>query len=159
MTKSKGNRGKTRTPTRRLHIPITAEIINTAVERDSAHCVLADAVSAALPGVKRVTVDLQTIRFTTEDGTRYVYLTPAPAQELLVKFDQGVKPDPGTMYLDRPIVRTAPRDRAKTAVEIQDAKGHRGTQVTVTGGKLPPTAALSNRRGRRRSYGLRQLKP
>lgn len=151
--------------TRRLTIPITQEVINNAVERDSAHCVIADSISAALPDVKHVNVDLQTVRFTTEDGTRYVYLTPSTAQELLVRFDQGHKPEPGSMYLSRPIQIVPYRDRGAEAPRevkvkpVNKGKGHGGVEVTVIGGHLPPTAALSNRRGRVRRFGMRTLKP
>lgn len=154
--------------TRRLHIPITQEIINNAVERDSAHCVIADAIQAALPEVTRVSVDLQTIRFTLPDGTRVLYLTPAPSQTLLTDFDQGRKPEPSVMYLSAPFQRVPPRkdhtddDRPNhhaKRVEVKNRGGHGGVDVTVVGGNLPPTAALSNTRGRVRRFGVRQLRP
>jgi len=152
--------------TRRLHIPITQEVINNAVARDSAHCVVADAIRAAIPEALRVTVDLQTIRWTLPDGTRVVYLTPAPEQALLVNFDQGVVPDPRDMYLNHPIQRVPPRPRhsvtpaVATVTTKKDGHGAGGqvTTVEVEGGRLPPTAALSNTRGRRRSFGLRSLR-
>lgn len=143
---------------RRLNIPVTEEVINSAVERDSAHCVLADAIQQALPEVTRVSVDLQTIRFTAPDGTRYVYLTPARQQEVLVNFDQGRKPEPGLLYLARPIQIVPPAahkgQQHPTVVKVEDQR-----KVTVHGGRLPPTAALSNTRGRTRRFGIRQLKP
>lgn len=154
-----------RVATRRIHIPITQEIINNAVVRDSSHCVVADAIRAAIPEAKRVTVDLQTIRFTVNDE-RVVYLTPAAQQTMLVRFDQGVIPAPGDMYLSHAIQRVPARTR--TAENPQQPKkttvrrrGREGTEVEVTveGGRLPPTAALSNRRGRRRTFGLRTLEP
>lgn len=154
-----------KTPTRRLHIPITQEIINNAVQRDSSHCVVADAIKAALPDARRVTVDLQTIRWTMPDGTRLVYLTPAPQQRQIVNFDQGFVPEPGDMYLDHPIQRVPPRERhtvtPKVATVTTKHNGKTKTPtitVDVEGGRLPPTGALSNTRGRRRTFGLRTLR-
>lgn len=151
---------------RRLHIPITQEIINNAVQRDSSHCVIADAVRAAMPDVTRVTVDLQTIRFTLPDGSRAVYLTPAHEQMLLVNFDQGVKPEPREMYLSHPIQILPPRARGDsksvtntTITNRKQKRSHDTIAITVEGGRLPPTAALSNTRGRRRTFGIRSLKP
>lgn len=153
---------------RRLHIPVTQEIINNATQRDSSHCVIADAVRAALPDVTRVTVDLQTIRFTLPGGERVIYLTPASEQALLVNFDQGQKPSPRDMYLSHPIQILPARDRSGESQKRTTVVKHKrratenhGAQieVTVEGGKLPPTAALSNTRGRRRTFGLRTLQP
>lgn len=153
---------------RRLHIPITPEVINNAVQRDSSHCVIADAIRAALPDVTRVTVDLQTIRFTLPNGERVVFLTPAPEQGLLVGFDQGVKPQPRDMYLSHPIQVIPPRKpgepRAKAEAKVvSNGEGKRDRResvtITVEGGRLPPTAALSNTRGRRRTFGIRSLRP
>lgn len=151
--------------TRRIHIPITQEIINSAVVRDSAHCVIADAIHAAIPEAKRISVDLQTIRFTVNEE-RVVYLTPAPQQSLLVRFDQGAVPTPGDMYLSHPIQRVPARRRdaehpqqPKQTTVRRKSPDRTELEVTVEGGRLPPTAALSNRRGRRRTFGLRTLEP
>lgn len=153
---------KRKTIPRRLEIPITQEVINAAIPRHSGHCVIADSIRAAVPGATRVSVDLQTIRFTL-DGTRYVWLTPAPEQSLLVGFDQGHLPEPRLMALGRPIQRVQSRKRgegrSKREVSISKANGQNSaSKITVEGGRLPPTAALSNTAGRRRSFGLKQLK-
>lgn len=152
-----------RVSTRRIHIAITQEIINNAVVRDSAHCVIADAIHAAIPEAKRISVDLQTIRFTV-NNERVVFLTPAPQQSLLVRFDQGVLPTPGDMYLSHAIQRVPARGRdadhpqqPKTTTVKRKGKDRAELEITVEGGRLPPTAALSNRRGRRRTFGLRML--
>lgn len=154
-----------RVSTRRIHIPITQENINNAAARDSAHCVIADAIHAAIPEAKRISVDLQTIRFTV-NNERVVYLTPGPQQSLLVKFDQGVMPAPGDMYLSHAIQRVPARDRSrageskrKKATVRRKSVNNSELEITVEGGPLPPTAALSNRRGRRRTFGLRMLEP
>jgi hypothetical protein len=159
---------------RGIVLDVTQEVINNAVERSSGHCVIADAVRAMLPTVSHVSVDLQTIRFSDPTkGKRYIYLTPATAQRVLVEFDQGVKPEPFTMRLGKPaqIVKmnlgrkttdgTARKasglpSGTKKKLAKQDAPG---AVPTVLGGNYPPTAALSNTRGRRRTFGLRSMKP
>jgi hypothetical protein len=77
----------------RVTVQVTDELITQAVERDSSHCMIADAVKASVPDASFVSVDIQTIRF-TRDGFRYTYLTPRRAQVELIKFDQGITPEP-----------------------------------------------------------------
>jgi len=87
---------------RRVDVAVTPEVIETAVEGDSGHCMIADAVKAALPDARNISVDLQTIRFSDpKKRMRYVYLTPRMAQLALVDFDAGEKPEPFTFRLDR----------------------------------------------------------
>lgn len=93
------------TPTRvtggrapQLNFPVTAEMIETAIPQDSAHCMIADGLKAAIPDARQVAVDLATIRYTDpRTGRRYIYLTPIPAQVALLDFDQGNKPNPFTV--------------------------------------------------------------
>jgi hypothetical protein len=93
--------------TKKRHtIEVTQTDIETAVPKDSGHCAIADAIARQIPGASRVTVDLQTIRWTdTEKGERYVYLTPRVAQALLLDFDQGERDycQPLSFRLDRPV--------------------------------------------------------
>lgn len=71
-------------------VQVTQEHITGSMQRDSSHCMIADAVRDAVPGAQRIAVDLQTIRFTDpKTNYRYTYLTPRTAQVALVKFDQG----------------------------------------------------------------------
>lgn len=84
----------------RVHLEVTQEIIDRAVRRDSTACVLADALKIAIPGGTRPLVDLQTISISVpERGLRYHWLTPRPAQRLLINFDQGAQLIPGTVDL------------------------------------------------------------
>lgn len=94
---------KQRVPrSRRVDVEVTPEVIKTAVEGDSGHCMIADAVKAAVPNARNISVDLQTIRFSDPvKRMRYVYLTPRMAQLALVDFDGGEKPEPFTFRLDR----------------------------------------------------------
>lgn len=155
---------------RGIVLDVTPEIINNAVARDSGHCVIADALRACVPGASYVSVDLQTIRFSDRTkGKRYIYLTPARGQMLLVNFDQGVKPEPCALRLGHPaqIVKMnqaenryerTPGLPAGTRKKVGKPASSR-TVPPVLGGDYPPTAALSSTRGRRRAFGLRSLKP
>src|SRR5262245_37879301 len=79
-------------------VHITEGILASAQQRDSGHCMIAEAVKAARPTAKAVSVDIQTIRF-TEGERRYIYLTPRKAQVAIVKFDKGEKQQPWRMSL------------------------------------------------------------
>lgn len=69
-------------------VHVTQPDIDRALKRDSARCVIATAIPRSIEGAHRVSVDLQTIRF-TKDGERFVYLTPPAAQGYVVAFDRG----------------------------------------------------------------------
>jgi hypothetical protein len=159
---------------RRLEVEITAEVIDAATEADSSHCMIADAIRAQVRGAQRIAVDLQSIRFTDpKRGVRYLYLTPARAQVALLRFDQGEPVEPFVLKCPQPAQVTAAATRRVTTdddgkkVEKRTSPSRRkkvatarkGAQPTVTGGVLPPNGALSNARGKRRSFGLRQLSP
>jgi hypothetical protein len=162
------------TDARRTHrknfvVNITEEIINNAVQRDSSHCMIADAIKHDLGG-KRVVVDIQTVRWTDEEkGLRYICLTPALGQRCILEFDQAIKPDPfGLSLYPMQIVKSGRRQpgehRPKTVKpgRTYSPGAQRGTGSTtvkppiVENGVVPPVGALSNFKGRRRTFGLRQ---
>ena len=175
-------------PSRRIELDLTEEIIARATARNSGHCVIADAVRAAMPDATRISVDLQTIRFSHPlTGRRYVYLTPAAAQHVLIDFDQGIDPTPQEIKLGRPI-HSAPINRKRfertgeqgrrrssddplaTSVELKSEGGSKTRHATKLNGEPPPKGALAdppkpqfkdNRRyaGQRRSFGLKMLRP
>ena len=129
-------------------IRVTQQIIDTAVPKDSNHCMVADAIKAALPEAASVTVDLQSVRFSDPSrGLRYVYLTPRIAQEALILFDEGMKVPPFECRLSRAsqIVSMYRRKPGGSSVKIhlfgrksvQLEDGGRGAP-TVIGGKPPP---------------------
>ena len=87
-----------------LRVVVTAEIIAKSQQRDSSHCMLAEAVKEAARAAgfhpKFPGVDLQTIRFTDPDnGYRYTYLTPRRCQVALIDFDQGRETEPFVFQL------------------------------------------------------------
>jgi len=85
---------------RRPHAPyvtvdVTAEMIHQGKVKDSAYCMISEAVKAAYPDARMVSTDIQTIRFSDpKKGLRFIYLTPRVAQVALFNFDgfqrQGV---------------------------------------------------------------------
>ncbi len=164
----------------RLTIRVTQGVIDGAEQRDSSHCMIADAIQAAVPNAKYISVDLATIRFTDLlAGKRYIYLTPRPAQEALLAFDQGEKTEPFTVRLQTAhVLSTGSARKARASLEPKDY----GTNSAVPErreGKSPPLGPLAagalisrkgvkgrsplagagagNRTGRRREFGLRAI--
>lgn len=161
--------------TRRIRI--TQEIIDQSMRANSSHCMIADAVRAAVPEATYVQVDLQTIRFSTEIS-RFVYFTPRAAQLALVKFDQGENDiKPFDFALGRPTqivergrdVDKASKPAPSPTKSASAAKGGKKTQAkarlarsttqkigaTKVGGQLPPTFTVQSNLGNRRVFGLR----
>lgn len=169
MTNAQPARGH-RAP--RIDFTVTAEQIERAKRAHSEHCMIADALRERYPDAAFVSVDLATIRFTDlTAGWRYVYLTPARAQQALVDWDQGHDVEPfRVVQRAAQMIPTAGarRQRAQanpgsgTPRKADEDKPTRpgpkrltvasnGEVPVVVGGKeLPET-----RRGRRREYGLR----
>lgn len=185
MTAAQGATGQTSEAPRRRHrqrrpgaprvtVVVTKDIIDRSEERDSSHCMIAEAVKQAVPNAQKVSVDLQTIRFTDpEKRLRYIYLTPRQAQIALILFDQGKHNDPFTVFLrGAQVVKmgeaTAPREKGKTppmpegtrAEFRRPSPGSQHEVPVVIGGTAPPTGPLTNTtyRGKRRAFGLRLLK-
>lgn len=161
----------------RVKLEITEELIEDAIPRDSSHCLWAESVKTAVPDATRISVDIQTIRFTdSKKGLRYTYLTPRTAQIALIQFDQGIRPEPHSVQLRGGQVTAArkqiTRGEKRKLTPAQLAAAAKGAKVTKTklskaqlrgpaaegavservGGKTPPIAA-----GKRRAFGLRGL--
>lgn len=101
----KKSRATRRISTPRFVIRISQERIATAVQRDSAHCMVAEAIKEARPELTNVDVALDSIRFTDKaKNLRYVYLTPREAQIGLIDFDRGIVPKPFAFRLTRAVV-------------------------------------------------------
>ena len=147
---------------------VTAELLERAVRKDSRHCLVAEAIKAAQPELRNVSVDLATIRYTDpKRGKRLVFLTPLRAQAAIISFDAGVPAErwePFTFHLPRKAVQeheakqtTSRKDRARRVVKVN---GARGVPQVKGGEPLPHTIGASGngvRVGRRREYGLRAL--
>jgi hypothetical protein len=126
-------------PTPRVVIPVTLDIIERAEQRDSSHCMIAEAIREAVPGASAIAVDLQSIRWSDAVlRLRYVYMTPPICQVALVSFDQGLHTNPFSFTLARaqilpmgpPGEREARRQRALA----------RGVPAKQTPPPMPPAA-------------------
>lgn len=161
-----------RTPT--VDLNVTQEVIDESIQRDSSHCMIAEAVRLAVPTAQRISVDLQTIRFSDPDrNLRYTYLTPRTAQVALINYDQGRKPEAFSIQLRRGQVtkanpRKAGRPRTgetdaqrkqrldalkKATLRMNQGEADRGTVPDKIGGSTPPVMGMA----KRRSFGLRGL--
>ena len=70
------------------NVDVTQYDIDRARVNDSSRCVVATAIARAIPGASRISVDVQTIRFTL-GGERFVYLTPPAVTGYVIAFDAG----------------------------------------------------------------------
>lgn len=169
----------------KVHIKVTPEIIAESMQRDSRHCMIAEAIKKSYPDATHVSVDLATIRFTDiKRGLRFTYLTPRIAQVQLVKFDQGVEPPPFDFQIRSPQVtrsgntRTPPKRQLslkeqkqrteagkklneklkRTRLHARDSS-RKGLVPDRVGGKTPPLQFGEDGVpfSRRRAFGLRSL--
>jgi hypothetical protein len=86
----------------RLVISVTQAIIDAGERASSRHCMLSEAVTAAVPYAVNVDSDLATIRFSDWDrGLRYVYETPVYVREAIYAFDRGEHVPPFSFHLRR----------------------------------------------------------
>lgn len=136
-----------------VKVSVTQAIIDRAERGDSGHCMIADAIRAALPEVTTVSVDLSTIRFTDPaKRQRYIYLTPDIAQQALVDFDQGITNEPFLFRLTKAVqVVESGRRTTTDGTKVMPSRAVQGVigaggsrQPTKLGGKLPPRAVLSS---------------
>jgi hypothetical protein len=123
-----------------MRVTITPELVERAVQRDSRHCMIAEAIKEQNPHFERVLVDLQTIRWTNpRTGKRYICLTPEVAGALLVDFDQGREIEPFAFSL-----RTT--QITPTRAEAKRTGGHGPKQIdgqmVIHGGKPTRTGHL-----------------
>ncbi len=159
----KAARGRPATTRARMAVSVTAEDIGAAVPKDSAHCMIADAIKRQLPHTRNVSVDLATIRWTDPStGMRITYLTPGVAQERLLQFDEGVELEPFTFRLPTAPAFITPTKsrRGKRPSGNDDFKASHNAGGTGTRIGAPPRqGALSSKRstGKIRAFGLRSM--
>ncbi len=168
-------------------VTITPELLERGVQKDSRHCVIAEAIKEQNPHFKFILVDLQTIRWTNpRTGKRYICLTPEVASSLLVAFDQGHEIEPVAFSLTPTQVtpnRAGPERKTNQGPKKIDGQlvihggtptrtGHlRGSSNVSNPGRkaradrvreaaVPPDGASNVARSaaRYRQYGLRLLK-
>jgi len=97
-----------------LALKITDEAREKAINSSSGGCLIADAIKYQYPQFTRIVVDMATIRVTDRRaGLRYTYLTPEPAQQCLLAFDQGWR-NPFDEVVVKRAVQITPVTRART---------------------------------------------
>jgi hypothetical protein len=143
----------------RVKLAVTDELIAEATKEDSSHCMIADAVRAALPYARGVSVDIQLIRFSDwQNRVRYAYLTPRLAQEALVKFDAGEKVEPFRCELRDPHISAmnTPRSQRSRAPRTEAQE----KAFAETRSRLPRSHGGSPGRGARpKIVGNSKIKP
>lgn len=137
-------------------VNVTEPLIDRAEQRNSGHCMIADAIRMVLPNAKSVYVDLATIRFTDPvKRQRYIYLTPSRAQQALIHFDQGIHNEPFTLQLKKAIQvvesgaalqADGSRKRPSEAVQgiVKPTGGGGAGRPIKLGGELPERGAISS---------------
>ena len=158
-------------------VSVTQEHITDSMKGNSSHCMIAEAIKDRFPNLKRVAVDIQTIRATDPvKDKRYIWLTPAPAQRAIIDFDEGRPPQPFKFNLRGgqviAIERVQHRDTKKRAAKIVVGKGLTRKRKPDKDGNIQPSAMTMNGRlilggtappisklGGRRQFGLSGFRP
>lgn len=138
-----------------MKIPVTTEQITTAKQRDSRHCMIADAIRERLKA-SYISVDIQAIKFSVPDkDTRFVYLTPPEVQRAIIAFDAGRPIKPFSFCLNNPI-QAEPMQHWSTGTVESRKKARKKYETAAKAGKLPPKQKRHHA-PREREYGVRLL--
>lgn len=140
-----------------MKVCVTKAHIENGVEKDSHHCMIADAVKAACPTATFIMVDLQTVRFTdSEKKKRFIYLTPPIAQQNLLRFDLGKGVAPFAFSLTAPA-----KVRAMRSANAATPKRRRQLKAADKRYRAKKYAYLAANRARNhqkeREFGLRKF--
>ena len=142
----------------RIKIKVEDDTISDAVRANSNHCMIAEALKKARPGLSHVAVDIQTIRATDKDkAERYCWLTPRSIQQAIVQFDMGHRPGPFMFELrdgqTTPSGHAYRRKRQRGTKQLRRPRNGSATSVLErVGGAMPPRSI-----GQRREFGLRKF--
>jgi hypothetical protein len=144
-----------------MRVRVTEKHITSGVQRNSQRCMIADAIKSACPKAQFVMVDLQTIRFSDpRKRKRLFYLTPAIAQQNLLKFDQGKQVKPFAFTLADP-VRSRPMLTERRSTPAQTASARKSDKTYRKNKKRADYAYLAANRARNhqkeREFGLRKF--
>lgn len=150
-----------------IKVNVSAQAIADATAKNSSHCMTAVAVTNACNrrhiDATHVAVDIQTIRFSDPArGLRYVYLTPRPVQDKILRWDQGMVVEPFSFILKAGAVHPMNVSSAKTRkqktvaramkrkLKVARFRATKGGKIErVVGGREPPSVS------QRREFGLR----
>jgi hypothetical protein len=106
------------------NIEVIQADIDKADPKKSGRCVVATAIARTIPDAHRIEVDVQTVRF-TQNGERYVYVTPYPVSGYVVAFDAGEPIHPFRFRLNeasRVGMKRQTRTKAGKAVAAAESK-------------------------------------
>jgi hypothetical protein len=112
--------------TKQIHVEVTQDDIDKADIKNSSRCVVATAIARSVPDATRVSVDVQSVRFTS-DGERRIFLTPPAVAGYVVAFDAGDEIFPFNFRLrtDQEVaVRRRVRTEAGKAILKADSNKH-----------------------------------
>lgn len=109
-------------PKDNISIQVTQTDIDKAIVKDSSRCVVATAIARAIPDAKRISVDVQAIRFSS-GGKRHTYLTPPTVAGYVVAFDakDPIHPFRFTLRSDQHILTRTAKPPKTTAGKAGDA--------------------------------------
>ena len=140
-------------------IEVTQVDIDRAKVKDSSRCVVATAIARSIPGAQRISVDVQSIRFTV-GGERFVYLTPYSVSGYVVAFDAGddIHPFKFGLRPDQQVnVRQTKKTKAGAEVDKARNKAYRAEKKAaakqaqlegIQSKELPPPAPAEVRRAK-----------
>lgn len=129
-------------------VKVDEPIIARACQRDSRHCMVAEAIQAQHPKWRNISVDVATIRWTNpRTRMRYTALTPDSIRNAIVSFDRGEPVEPFSFTLT-PVHRvrssvgtTSRRTKTEQPELFSEADSERQRQrrkpriVTASGGR------------------------
>lgn len=131
----------------RRRVSVTAGDISQAQASNSKNCAIARAVASSVSGASHIMVDVASIRFSHDNGTkRSYYLTPAQVQRFIIAFDLGEPVEPFTF-------------------ELREGTVHDVARRPGVGGRPKGTRVASDTRAPkvvnrgRRTYGARSMTP
>ena len=113
----------------RIGVDVTQEDIDKAIQNDSSKCVVAQAIARTVPTAHRISVDIQTVRFTDSRGVRRVYLTPTAVEQYIIAFDAGDTIEPFGFGLYDSQRVNVPRRTKTTAGKKRDAAGQKAKKT------------------------------
>jgi len=144
---------------RRETIDVTKDIIEKSKTANSSHCMVADAIRAAIPYATHVSVDIQSLRFSDlRTGWRYIALTPRRVQAHILDFDIGKTP-PAFQFEFKPVQVVRMRTSTTPIGPKTMTKGHNGEIGVVVGGHTPPLPKrVGGGHGTRREFGIRAFR-
>lgn len=137
-----------------MKIAVKQTHINTACQRDSHHCMVADAIRDQAKA-KYILVDVQSIRWSDmKTRKRYVFLTPPKVQQAILQFDRGKPVAPFIFTLATPVkVRPVRKVWTGNPAVLKAARKRYEKNVR----KKTRRSVWPNVASRERQYGVRVL--